>query len=192
MAYSSLWCRLNKVSFTFTMTSSKTRPEGGEDEQNQPTLLKPQTSLSSADLEAQPPGPLQNPSRKVKPQGRIFLPMQGWKCSRDGGTTLAKDKPGQSKSQWYFGNFPPITKSKRVHLKLVQRDSGLSQDISIWCDANSVPNKSGITSHLEERCPRHRGQPISLFTQGETINLHLHQDRNLRLCNCSWDSILAS
>lgn len=39
MAYSKLRCRLNKVFFPFTMTSSTTRPEGGAEGGAQPTLL---------------------------------------------------------------------------------------------------------------------------------------------------------
>lgn len=46
MAYSRLWCRLNNVSFPFTMTSSKTRPEGGEDESARPTQLRREVAAS--------------------------------------------------------------------------------------------------------------------------------------------------
>jgi hypothetical protein len=55
MAYSSLWCRLNKVSFTFTMTSSKAKLEGGENKCEQPTLLKPEpTTLLLLTLQLTP------------------------------------------------------------------------------------------------------------------------------------------
>lgn len=196
MAYSSLWCRLNKVSFTFTMTSSKTRPEDRTGKMNKTSQLCPNHRLASLlltlklNLQGPSKTPLQNLSHRGNFSGNAGVEeFQGW-----GAKHSYKGQARTEQVTVVLWQFSPNNQAKEGAPEVAsERQWSFSGRTSA---SGMMPTqyliKLGITSHLEERCPRHRGQPISLFTQGETINLHLHQDRSLRLWNCSWDSILAS
>lgn len=190
MAYSKLWCRLNKVCFTFTMTSSKTRPEGGDADSAQPTLLPGATAALLRKLRHWPwsssPRPLWNPLSDGKVSHMGLSPQRQERGVSGMGLKRApKEQAGHSGAGTIFS------------LK-TQAKEGVSENTAgrgwffsshqrlSWCHLL----KLGITSHLEGRWPRSKGQQISQPRERPT-GLLLCQHRRLQLPDCPGSSALA-
>ena len=132
MAYSRLWCRLNKVSFPFTMTSSKTRPEGGEDESARPARLRREVAASLWKLWCWPWLLIPRPLPKTHLRGSI---KSHWNFSAHAGGMgvpemgLKLSHRGQARIEQVtvvLGQCFPKPRPMRTHLKMLQGETGLS------------------------------------------------------------------
>lgn len=95
----------------------------------------------------------------------------------EGVPKIGCNKQRCSRSQWYLANFPPKPRPRRIHLKALQRESGLSHHTSICPDANSVALRLSIASHLRGHGSGGKGSLPSLVIQRERpIGLLLHQE----------------
>lgn len=198
MAYSRPWCRLNNVSFPFTTTSSKTRPEGGEDESTRPTQLRREVAASLWKLWCWPwpliprPPPETHLSWKVKSHwnfsahaGERGVPEVGLKLSRKGQARIEQVTV-------VLGQCFPKPRQMRMHPKMLQGEDGLSHHSPICLEASSAAPK--VRHHLPPggdmtqrqkvtNLPLYPGRDLSASSEQETAAVGLSREQHFGLRN---------